>query len=88
METTCLPFASYLEDLIQQRQYVKVQYFSDLHELITLDALFVKLSDPGDGALALLSSGEQIAVSQLASAGGRFAPAYQGYELYCETCDF
>lgn len=87
MEPVSSSFASYLSDLVQQRQYVKVQYFTELHELITLNALLARLDKNDKDQLVVLSSGEQIPLSRLVSVGGQFSPNYEGYAPYCETCD-
>jgi Rho-binding antiterminator len=86
METTA-SFSDYLATLIQQRQYVKVQYFTEFHELVTLHALVVRLAGEGDTLTVTLSSGEVIPMNKFVSAGGQFAPTYDGYAPYCETCD-
>ena len=80
-------YSTYLNDLVRGRKYVKVQFFTELHELITTDALITKLTKQGDEQVAVLSSGERIPVLRLVSAGGTFAPNYEGYAPYCETCD-
>ncbi|UHG94213.1 hypothetical protein [Spirosoma oryzicola] len=87
METSLLSFSDYLTALVEHRQYVKVQYFTEFHELITLNALIVHVGGKGTNQMVGLSSGEQIPLSKLVSAGGQFAPNFEGYAPYCETCD-
>ncbi|WP_460639676.1 hypothetical protein [Larkinella harenae] len=80
-------YTTFLTDLVQHRYYVKVQYFSELHELITVNALLAGLDSRGHDSVVVLSSGEQIPLSKLVSVGERFAPQYEAYAPYCETCD-
>lgn len=80
-------YRTYLNDLVRRRSYVKVQYFTELHELITLNALVVSLITEGNDQLVVLSTGDRIPLPKLVSAGGEFAPHYEGYAPYCETCD-
>lgn len=80
-------FRAYLDSLKVGRTYRKVQYFTRLHELITIDALIQNITPGNDEEIVALSTGDVIPLNQLISVGGRFAPAYAGYELYCETCD-
>ncbi len=85
MET--LPFRKYIKELIQERRYLKVQYFTDLRELITLDTILFKLDGQAPEEKVFLATGDQVDVTKLVSAGGRFSPLYREYHLYCETCD-
>ena len=78
---------TYLDGLMSSRRYVKVQYFTELHELITLNALIAGLGTEGDDSVVSLSSGARIPLTRLVSAGGHFSPGYDGYAPYCETCD-
>lgn len=79
--------STYLNELVKSRKYVKVQFFTELHELITTDALIAKLTMLDNEPVAVLSSGEQVPLLRLVSAGGEFSPSYDGYAPYCETCD-
>lgn len=81
-------YRTYLNDLVKNRRYVKIQFFTELHELITLNALIVSIGEEGNDQMAILSSGERISLPEIVSAGGRFAPSYEGYAPYCETCDY
>ncbi|WP_420148769.1 hypothetical protein [Spirosoma sp.] len=81
-------YRTYLDELMNSRRYVKVQYFTELHELITLNALIASLSVEAEDTMVSLSSGEQIPLTRLVSADGHFSPNYEGYAPYCETCDW
>jgi hypothetical protein len=80
-------YRTYLDDLVKRRSYVKVQYFTELHELITLNTLIVSLTMEGSDLIVVLSTGDRIPLPKLVSAGGEFSPHYEGYAPYCETCD-
>ena len=80
-------YHTYLDGLMRNRRYVKVQYFTELHELITHSALVASLQIEGDNSIVSLSSGEHIPLTQLVSVDGHFSPSYEGYAPYCETCD-
>lgn len=80
-------YRTYLNGLVSDRKYVKIQYFTELHELITLNALLVGLGQDGTDPMVTLSSGEQVPLAKLVSAEEEFAPMYAGYAPYCETCD-
>ncbi|WP_461085790.1 hypothetical protein [Spirosoma flavus] len=80
-------YRTYLDGLISNRLYVKVQYFTELHELIAINALVASLETDGEDPIVRLSSGEQIPLTRLVSASGHFSPGYEGYAPFCETCD-
>jgi hypothetical protein len=65
-----ISYTTYLNELVSGRNYVKVQFFTELHELITTDALLTTLTKQGDESVSVLLSGEQIPVFRLVSAGG------------------
>lgn len=87
MTNAAADFRRYLSTLMTERRYVKIQYFTDLHELVTINALLRTL--PGGDAVShlTLSTGETVVLDRLVSADGYFAPGYDGYQLYCDTCD-
>ncbi|GAB3573821.1 hypothetical protein GCM10027578_35450 [Spirosoma luteolum] len=80
-------YQTYLKRLVSGRTYVKVQYFTELHELITCNALLAGFTEAAGEPIVILSTGEQIPLTWVVSVDGQFSPNYEGYAPYCETCD-
>lgn len=78
-------FREYLLAVVKNRRYVKVQYFTDLHEFITTMAVAKSLYKSGDGESMLLGSGEMIPVDRIVRINEQVAPGYQ--EIMDFTCD-
>ncbi|MFD1143644.1 hypothetical protein ACFQ4C_21125 [Larkinella insperata] len=49
MELELPSFEAYLRALVEHHRYVKVQYFTELRELITRNALVVKVDEESTG---------------------------------------
>jgi hypothetical protein len=87
MTGTATSFEEYLANLIAKRTYLKIQYFAEFHDLVTTDVIIRAIKNEDIGTKLLLSSGDEIWLNLLISVGGVFAPGYEDYELYCQTCD-
>ena len=79
-------FYDILEALATQKRYVRIQYFTDLHEFQTVDALIKDLYIKDKFEYMLLSNGSEIRLDRLVSADGKFVPG-KGFDgISCE-CD-
>jgi hypothetical protein len=78
-------FRDMIQALSSQRKYVKMFYFNDLHELLSLTALVTGISIENDQEVLITAGGEHIPIGQLANIAGVQNPAFADYET-CLTC--
>ena len=78
-------FREYLLAVVKNRTYVKIQYFTDLHEFITTMTVAKGLDTSSDGESILLGSGEIVPVDRIVRINEQVAPGYQGIMDF--TCD-
>ncbi len=79
-------FYDHLEVAATMKKYSRIHYFSEIHELLKIDAIirdfFVK-----DGAEFMqLNTGEQIRLDRIVGINGVYAPGSGFDDLSCE-CD-
>lgn len=79
-------FLELLDSLIARQKYVAIQYFSEFHEFLTTHALIRQQMEKCGQTWVLLSTGEEVPVSQLISLNGHYAPQHGFDDLSCE-CD-
>jgi len=88
METTQTAidlFADALRNAANRRQFVRLEYLTDLHEFIKADVL-LKNTTTTDGADVLeLVNGELVPFDRVVSISGQLSPRYPGYGNY--SCD-
>lgn len=85
METTLTAFVDTLRDAAARRQFVRLEYLTDLHEFIKADVL-IKSTTTTNGADVLeLANGEQVPFDRVVSISGQLSPRYPGYGNY--SCD-
>lgn len=80
------PFLTALYDAAQYRRFVRLEYFTDLHEFIRTDALLKQITEQNDLAVLELATGEQIPIKQVVSINGVLSPDYPGYDNYSCSC--
>ena len=75
-----------LEDLATRRRYIRIQYFNEIHEFCTIDAVIKDLYIKDGYECMLLSDGTEIRLDRLVSTDGKFVPG-KGFDgISCE-CD-
>lgn len=80
------PFQTELRSAAQQRRFVRLEYFTDLHEFIRTDALLKSIIDRDGTDYLELATGDEIAVKQVVSVNGVLSSAYPGYDNYSCSC--
>jgi Rho-binding antiterminator len=78
-------FYTILQDLVARQKYCRVQYFTSLHEFITVRTVVKELvSEAGEEYLVLLN-GEKIRLDRIYSVADNFAPGFENYHEF--SCD-
>ncbi|MBL6445163.1 hypothetical protein JMN32_02510 [Fulvivirga sp. 29W222] len=78
-------FYEFVQEKVKSRTYVKVQYFTDIHEFLTVTAVAKELKN-GDGMeLLVLASGEEVRFDRLVRVDKMVAPKYK--DIMDFTCD-
>lgn len=72
--------------LIPLNKFVRLDYFTDLHEFIRTDALVKRIVDQNGVESIELATGEQIPLDRVIRIDGHLAPRYPGYDDYSCSC--
>ncbi len=75
-----------LEAYATTRRYIRIQYFSDIREFISVDAIIKDLYTRDKMEYMLLNTGEEIPLNQLVSVDGKVVPGCGFDDISCE-CD-
>lgn len=67
------------------KRYVKVQYFSDIHEFLTLTAVVKDMIEGREEEILVLASGEEIPLKNIVRLNDQVAPRYKDNMDF--TCD-
>ncbi|MDB5260888.1 MAG: hypothetical protein JWQ14_169 [Adhaeribacter sp.] len=78
-------FRAILQELVVQRKYCRVQYFTPIHEFMTDRALLKELLTEADEEYLLLATGEKIRLDRIYSVADNFAPGFENYHEF--SCD-
>lgn len=70
---------------VKEKRYVKVQYFSDIHEFLTLTAVVKHMIKSREEEILILASGEEIPVDRIVRLDEEVAPQYDNIMDF--TCD-
>ncbi|RRB07289.1 hypothetical protein [Larkinella rosea] len=85
MNTSIESYTDMLQSLIALRKYVKLFYYTELNELLSVTSILTKLATGPDGNVVELASGEVIPVARLVNVDGVYAPGHEDYED-CLVC--
>ncbi len=89
MEKEYLPIDCNFYDVIlekaTQKVYCKIQYFTDIHEFMTVNAIVKDVFTQSGEEFMLLATGENVRLDKLVSINGMLAPAYSGINDF--SCD-
>jgi Rho-binding antiterminator len=77
-------FQDLLAAYVSKRSYIKIQFFTELREYISVTAILKELVSKDGAAFLLLSSGEEIRLDRVVRVDGHPAP---GYKIDDFTCD-
>jgi Rho-binding antiterminator len=78
------PFRQLLERCQGERKYVKIQYFTELREYLSVSALIKQIVAEAEAEFLVLSSGELVRLDRIVRVDGTPAP---GYHIDDFTCD-
>ena len=70
---------------IEPRKFVRLEYLTDLHEFIKIDALVLSVNTQNGLETLVLADGQEIPLDRVVSIAGRLSPLYPGYANY--SCD-
>lgn len=85
-ETSERTFLSYLAETAAKKEYVKVHYYSELHELLKITGVVKSLEEQEGKPRLLLAGGEAIPVEKLVRVGSRLAPGHDEDDFYSCGC--
>lgn len=92
METATRPyqpvdrtFYSLLATAVKTRQFVRLEYLTDLHEFIKADVSVRRLFEQENIEMLELATGETLRLDRIISIGGQLSPHFPGYANY--SCD-
>ncbi|GAB4480601.1 MAG: hypothetical protein OHK0057_34260 [Thermoflexibacter sp.] len=78
-------FYDILEATATLKKYVKVQYYTDIHEFITTNAVIKSLTTERGEEFMVLATGEKIRLDRVVKIDAKYNPKYDGYQDF--TCD-
>lgn len=78
-------FHEVLEALAAQNSYIRIQYFSDIHEFFTKNATAKRLYFKGEEEYLELATGEQIRLDRIVRVGDIPAPGYDDDYFKCDV---
>lgn len=89
METAYKPiepgFYEYLEAAVMSKKYVKLQYFTEIRELITTMSVLKSIATRNEEKFLVLGTGEEIRLDRIVRIDTAVAPAYAYIDDY--SCD-
>ncbi len=77
-------FLNELQGYATQRTFIRLHYFSDLHEYISTTGIISRIQDRPEGEYLLLNTGEEVRLDKIVRYDGKRAP---GYDISDFTCD-
>jgi len=80
-------FENYLDNSILERRYIKLQYFTDIHEFITISTIALSISENATKheKMVNFNTGEQIPLSQIVRIDDVYAAKYAHIDDF--SCD-
>ncbi len=77
-------FRSKINELIEQRKSVRIQYYTDINEFISITALIKTLYQKEAVSYITLSNGEEIGLDKVVRIGDLPAPGYDKDYFACD----
>ncbi|WKN30834.1 hypothetical protein PZB74_17910 [Porifericola rhodea] len=80
-------FENYLDNSIQERRYIKLQYFTDIHEFMTISTIALSINEDATKheKMVNFNTGEQIPLSQIVRIDDVYAAKYVHIDDF--SCD-
>jgi hypothetical protein len=79
-------FSSLLQEVAAKHLYVKIHYYSDLHELLKVTSVVKGLENKEGIEHLLLANGDSISVNRLVKIGDTPAPGHDADDFYNCAC--
>lgn len=76
-------FKEELETLIAQRSAVRIQYYSEINEFLSVTAMIKDLFVKGEEEYIALATGEEIRLDKIIRVGSKPAPGYDEEYFKC-----
>ncbi|MCJ8165885.1 hypothetical protein MKJ04_13620 [Pontibacter sp. E15-1] len=77
-------FREYLQEVVTNRPFIRVQYITDIREFATTTAVPTELIETDGAAYLLLATGEEIRLDRLVRIGDTPAPGYSADYFKCD----
>jgi Rho-binding antiterminator len=77
-------FFSMLAQLVKEKQYTRIQYYSDINEFVSVRALIIQLVYKDDEEFLQLADGNEIRLDRLVRVGTFAAPGYDEEYFKCD----
>lgn len=77
-------FWALLEDLVAKRPFIRIQYYSDIREFLSVTAVPKKLFERNGEPYLRLATGEEIRLDRLVRLGDKPAPGYGEDYFKCD----
>lgn len=73
-----------LENFRNSRKYIRIHYFTDIHEYISTAAIIKDIYWQQEAAFMMLNTGEEVRLDRIVRLDGQLVP---GYDIQDFTCD-
>lgn len=78
-------FDEYLKSSVDERRYVKLQYFTAIREFLTVTAVTTDIFEKDSASFLALNTGEEIPLDKIVKIDDVYSPQYAHIADY--TCD-
>jgi Rho-binding antiterminator len=78
-------FHKEIESLVAKRAGVRIQFYTDIHEFVTLHATLKELISKEDSEYLVLTTGEEVRLDRIVRLGNRPAPGYDEDYFKCDV---
>ena len=79
-----LPLLDAVEDALNARKSVRIQYVTDIHEYLTVTALIKDIQEEASGLVVELATGEKLRFDQLVRVGQVSSSKYDARDFTCD----
>lgn len=77
-------FHEELQALVAKRAGVRIQFYTNIHEFMTVHATLKELISKEDGEYLVLTTGEEVRLDRIVRIGDRPAPGYDEDFFKCD----
>ncbi|MDF9797125.1 Rho-binding antiterminator [Catalinimonas alkaloidigena] len=80
-----MKFEAYLEDSISQKRFVNLQYFTDIHEFMSISCIITGMINKESVTYLSTNTGEEVLLDKVIKIDEFYAPSYAHIDDF--TCD-